>query len=149
MKNLIIGFSILFGVFITNNSSAQHADDSLIRRLENAEREAVLKGDTVVLWELMSSRIVVQNPENAIIGIRQIMDRVKAGKINYATFERDIENIAFIDNISVVMGTETLIPQGASQNAGKTIKRRFTNVWQKENDVWKLTARQSTVVSVK
>ena len=47
------------------------------------------------------------------------------------------------------MGLETLTPQGDTQNAGKTVTRRFTNIWTKESDEWKLTARQATVVLVK
>ena len=101
-----------------------------------------------MLAKLMSSKIVVQNPENAIVNFRQIIDRIKAGKISYSTFERNIEKISFMENISVVMGTETLIPQGVSTNAGKTVKRRFTNIWMKENNSWKLAARQATIVSV-
>jgi hypothetical protein len=96
----------------------------------------------------MSSKIVVQNPENAIVGFRQIISRVKTGKINYASFERSIEKITFIGNTSIVMGKEVLVPQGSSQNAGKTITRRFTNIWMKEKDAWKLVARQATIVSI-
>jgi hypothetical protein len=47
------------------------------------------------------------------------------------------------------MGEETIIPRSTSQNAGKTVKRRFTNVWTKEANDWKLTVRQATIVSVK
>ena len=135
-------------VLISNFSLAQQADEAIIRQLENAEREAILKGDSTVLLQLMSPQIVVQNPENAIVGFIKIMDRVKAGKINYSSFERNIENIAFVNNIAIVMGLEILIPQGTSQNAGKTVKRRFTNIWMKQKDVWKLTARQATIISV-
>jgi len=135
-------------VFFANYSLAQHPDESTIRKLEDQERSAIFRGDTVMLAQLMSRKIIVQNPENAIVNYRQIIDRVKAGKINYSSFERNIENISFIENISVVMGMETLVPQGASQNAGKTIKRRFTNVWMKENNAWKLTARQATIISI-
>ena len=46
------------------------------------------------------------------------------------------------------MGKEVLVPQGSSQNAGKTITRRFTNIWMKEKDAWKLVARQATIVSI-
>ena len=122
-------------VLISNFSLAQQSDKAIIRQLENAEREAILKGDTTVLLQLISSQIVVQNPENAIVGFTKIMDRVKAGKINYYSFERNIEKIAFVDNIAIVMGLEILIPQGTSQNAGKTVKRRFTNIWMKQKDV--------------
>lgn len=148
MKRKLIGFSFLSILFCAITSSAQHAEDSTIRRLENEEREAIFKGDTAMLSRLMSQDIVVQNPENAIVGYRQIIDRIKAGKISYATFERLIERITFRENVAVAMGLETLVPQGATSNAGKTVKRRFTNVWMKENNVWKLAARQATIISI-
>ncbi|HEU0109762.1 MAG TPA: nuclear transport factor 2 family protein [Flavisolibacter sp.] len=148
MKRKLIGFSFLSILFCAITSSAQHAEDSTIRRLENEEREAIFKGDTAMLSRLMSQDIVVQNPENAIVGYRQIIDRIKAGKISYATFERHIERITLRENVAVAMGLETLVPQGATSNAGKTVKRRFTNVWMKENNVWKLAARQATIISI-
>lgn len=141
---LLPAFLFLFSV----NSFAQQQDDDLIRKLEDKEREAILKSDTTLLSELMSKNIVVQNPENAIVGFQQIMNRVRAGKINYASFERRIDNIAFVNSIAVVMGLETLVPQADTQHAGKTVKRRFTNIWTKENGRWKLTARQATIISI-
>ena len=86
MKNTKLLFLILLQIIITANSSAQQHEETAIRRLENAERQAILKGDTTLLLELMSSQIVVQNPENVIVGLRNIMDRIKAGKINYSSF---------------------------------------------------------------
>ena len=139
---------IVLPILMSNISLAQQSDEVVIRQLENAEREAILKGDTTVLSQLMSSQIVVQNPENAIVGFTKIMERVKAGKINYSSFERSIENIAFVDNIAIVMGLEILIPQGGSQHTGKTVKRRFTNIWIKQKEVWKLTATQATIISI-
>ncbi len=148
MKKIKFILLFIFHLLINNFSSAQQSHEAVIRRLENAEREAILKGDTTMLYQLMSSKIVVQNPENAIVGFRQIISRVKNGKINYASFERSIEKITFIGNTSIVMGKEVLVPQGSSQNAGKTITRRFTNIWMKEKDAWKLVARQATIVSI-
>lgn len=148
MKKIKFILLFIFHLLINNFSSAQQSHEAVIRRLENAEREAILKGDTTMLYQLMSSKIVVQNPENAIVGFRQIISRVKTGKINYASFERSIEKITFIGNTSIVMGKEVLVPQGSSKNAGKTITRRFTNIWMKEKDAWKLVARQATIVSI-
>jgi ketosteroid isomerase-like protein len=148
MKNVMHLALISLCVLITLISSAQQTDEATIRKLENAEREAILKRDTTMLSELMSTQIVVQNPENTIVGFKKIMSRIKDGKINYSSFERRIDNIAFVGNIAIVMGLETLIPQGDIQNAEKTVKRRFTNIWMKEKDIWKLTARQATIISV-
>lgn len=139
---------LTFYVSISNFSLAQQSAETVIRRLENEEREAILKRDTTKLYQLMSLDIVVQNPENVIVGFRQIIDRVKTGKINYASFERLIEKITFFKNTAIVMGKEVLIPQGSTQNAGKTVTRRFTNIWIKKKSVWKLAARQATIVSL-
>ena len=133
-------------VLLSIHSFSQQQDDVLIRKLEDAERQAILKSDTVQLSKLMSRKIVVQNPENAIVGFKQIMDRIKTGKINYSIFERRIDTISFINGIAIVMGEETVMPKSDTQ-PGKIVKRRFTNIWTKENGNWQLTARQATIVS--
>ena len=127
---------------------SQQEDETLIRKLDDMERVAIWKGDTTGLSILMSKKIVVQNPENAIVGFQQILNRVKTGKINYSSFERKIDHLSFVNNIAIVMGLETLVPQGDTQNAGKTVNRRFTNIWTKEAGEWKLTARQATIISI-
>jgi ketosteroid isomerase-like protein len=126
----------------------EESDDSLIRKLEERERQAILKSDTVELSILMSKQIVVLNPENIIVGFQQILNRIRNGKISYSSFERNIEKISFVNGIAVAMGLETLVPQGDTRDAGKTVKRRFTNIWTKEKESWKLTARQATIVSI-
>jgi len=148
MKIITLSLVTVFNLLLSSRSFSQQSDENLIRALENKERDAILKSDTAQLSSLMSAKIVVQNPENAIVGFRQIMDRIKSGKINYSSFERKIENIAFLNGIAVIMGVEVLIPQGDTQNTGKTVKRRFTNILTKENGDWKLTARQATIVSI-
>ena len=148
MNNAILFLILAFYLFAPVNTFAQQSDEAIIKSLEEKEREAILKSDTMQLSNLMSKQIVVQNPENAIVGFRQIMDRIKNGKINYSTFERRIDNIALVNSIAIVMGLETLITQGNTKDAGKTVKRRFTNVWTKEKDGWKLTARQATIISI-
>jgi hypothetical protein len=132
----------------TAQEQAQDPDEGVIRKLEKMERQAILKSDTVQLSILMSKQIVVQNPENTIVGFQQILNRIRNGKISYSSFERNIEKISFVNGIAVVMGLETLVPQGDTRDAGKTVKRRFTNIWTKEKESWKLTARQATIVSI-
>jgi ketosteroid isomerase-like protein len=47
------------------------------------------------------------------------------------------------------MGEEVVEPRDTAANAGKTVRRRFTDVWRKEPDGrWRLTVRQATVTSV-
>jgi len=41
------------------------------------------------------------------------------------------------------MGNETVAPSGNNPNAGKTLKRRYTHIWSKENDNWILIVPSS------
>lgn len=147
MKNAIAAACII--IFITaGHPAGAQSEEAVIRNIENSEREAILKGDTMTLLKLLSPHVVVQNPENAIIGYNQITGRIRSGKIDYKSLDRQIEKITFVENIAVVMGKEIVTPKGATPNAGKTVTRRFTNVWMKTAEGWRLTARQATIIDV-
>jgi hypothetical protein len=145
LKNLSLLF--LFAL-ITNISFAQDPREPEIRRLETIEREAVLKGDTVVLYKLWSPQMVVNAPANRVGSVEVTKMHTRSGKLNYATFDRNIEKITFNDNLAIVMGEEKLKPQGLSDNAGKLITRRFTNIWKFEKNEWSIIARQATIIKV-
>ena len=129
----------------------QDAEDkeALIRRLEEREREAFLKNDTTtLLTQLWSPDMVINAPSNTISTLDNLKKRIAAGKQNYARFDRKIDKITFNDNLAIVMGEEQLEPQGASDNAGKKLTRRFTNIWKYANGNWRVIARQSTIIKI-
>ena len=49
----------------------------------------------------------------------------------------------------IVMGHETVVPKGNSPDAGKTIHRRYTNIWMKRDGRWRLVARHASVICPK
>lgn len=73
---------------------------------------------------------------------------IRTGEVNMESFERITEQVTFIENIAVAMGNLTLNPTGEMPNAGKTVKRRYTNIWMKNNNGWQLVARQPTIISI-
>ena len=124
-------------------------EEAVIRNLENLEREAFLKNDTTTLLsQLWSPQMVIHAPDNNIRNLGNLTKRIAAGKQNYARFDRKIENIAFNDNLAIVMGEEKLEPQGMSDNAGKILTRRFTNIWKYSNNNWRMIARQATIIKM-
>ena len=62
--------------------------------------------------------------------------------------ENFIEKISFIENLAVVMGYDLVKAEGAMANAGKDVKRRYTDIWMKHENSWKLVAMQATIVSM-
>jgi len=128
--------------------SAQLNDEAEIRNLEKMEAEAFVKKDTIALYRLLSQELVVNTPLNKVTTFKETMNLFRNGMIDMYSIEKEIEKITFIQNIAVVMGKDTVKPQGKMPNAGKTVTRRYTDVWMKDKTGWKLTVRQATIVSV-
>ena len=147
MHALLTAFVFLF-VLTAKDARSQSSSEAELRSIDNMERQAILKSDTTQLRKLMSPKLLVHNPENNVVTIDEVMSRVISGKIDYESFERTIEAVSLIDNVGIVMGKEVIKPKGRMANAGKTVTRRFTNVWIRQDGVWKLTARQATIISI-
>jgi hypothetical protein len=143
-------FSVtLFIACITNNVSAQDAREDEIRRLENLERESVLKSDSAVLFDkIWSPKMVVNTPANVVGTVEGTKQLLRTGALHYLSFERNIEKITFNEDVAIVMGGEVIKPQGTQPNAGKTVSRRFTHVWKFFNNSWSIIARQATIIKI-
>ena len=139
---------IIFMLLGTTALCAQQNNETEIRNLEKQEGEAFAKKDTTALLKLFSPNLVVNSPVNKVFGFAEVMSMVRNGKIDVGSVEKIIEKISFVENIAIVMGHDIVTPKGAMDNAGKTVTRRYTDIWMKDKDSWRLTARQATVISV-
>jgi ketosteroid isomerase-like protein len=126
----------------------QSASEAEIKRLEQVELEAVHKGDTATLFKLWSPHYVVNNPYNQIVTVKQIIGFIREGKIDYSSVERIVEKVTLTQNVGIAMGKEIVTPEKATENAGKKVTRRYTDVWVKTSSGWRLTARQATNILV-
>jgi ketosteroid isomerase-like protein len=144
MKLIITSLSLL--IFLC--AHAQTDTETEIRKLENEQREAFLKKDTTALYKLLSLDFVVNAPTNKITTLQQLKLLIQSGQVDMEVFERVTEKVSFVENIAIAMGNETLNPTGKMPNAGKTVKRRYTNIWMKNKKSWQLVARQATIISV-
>ena len=145
LKQLIL---IIFAAFTCSVSFAQQNNETDIRKLERTLDSAILNGDTLLLAKLFSPQIVVNSPANTIVKYEGVMGRIRTGQIDYSSYEKVLEHISFVENIVIVMGKEIITPKGVTANAGKTVTRRFTDIWIKDKKSWRLTARQATIILV-
>jgi hypothetical protein len=134
---------------IINSVSAQDAREPEIRRMENLERESVLKTDSTALFDkIWSPKMIVNTPANVVGTVEGTKQLLRSGGLHYLSFERNIEKITFNDDVAIVMGGEIIKPQGTQPNAGKIVSRRFTHVWKFSNNSWSIIARQATIIKV-
>lgn len=148
MKRLILILVVILACII-NIAYAQDPREAEVRRLDKLEVEAVMAGDSAMLFnKLWSSNMVVNTPANVVGTVEGTKALLRSGGLSYASFERNIEKITFNDNLAIVMGAEIIKPRGTQPNAGKTVTRRFTNVWLYKNNSWSVIARQATIIKV-
>lgn len=121
--------------------------EAVIRSLDEEERRAVLDGDTTTLQRLWSGQILVNAPSNRVSSDRSVVfGLMRQGLIEYASFERNVEQLRVDGDFAVVMGAETIRPTGRAPQAGQTVRRRFTHIWRNEAGVWRLIARHANIV---
>jgi hypothetical protein len=149
MKHIIHLLALLVCVGGCLVASAQDPREPEIRRLEKLERESVLKGDSLALFDkIWSAKMIINTPANVVGTVEGTKAYFRSGDLGYLSFERNIEKISFSDNVAIVMGGEVIKPQGKQMNAGKVVTRRFTHVWQYANGNWSIIARQATIIKV-
>jgi ketosteroid isomerase-like protein len=111
--------------------------------------DAFAAQDVARVAELSSKDLIVNSPRNAVFKREQVLELFKAGRMNYESADETIEALAATENQVVLMGEEVIRPQASAPNAGKTVRRRFTDLWRREADgQWRLAARQATITSI-
>jgi ketosteroid isomerase-like protein len=144
MKKISLALSFLF---LCIGSSAQMTDiEAAIRALDQQERKAVLAHDTATLLQLWGTDFTVNSPMNFIAkGGRNTLDR-PVMQIEYSSFERQTELVIVRDAIAISMGGEVVVIKGTEGAVNDPIKRRYTNIWQKQGTGWKLIARHANII---
>lgn len=130
------------GLVFAQSARQKAVIEQAIRKLDLAHADAILHGDLVALDKLWTKDFKVNNPFNEI----DKADRIRTGAVTYSSFVREPEVVLVHGNTVIVMGRETAVPKGNSPDAGKTIKRRYTNVWMMRKAKWRLVARQASVI---
>jgi ketosteroid isomerase-like protein len=116
-----------------------------VKKLDLEHADAVLRGDQEAMNKYWTEDFIVTNPFNEI----DQADRIKKGIVTYSSLVRESEVIKVHGNTVIVMGKETVVPKGNSPDAGKTINRRYTNIWMLRDGKWQLIARHANVICPK
>jgi ketosteroid isomerase-like protein len=133
------------GLVSAQGAQQKAAIEQEIRRLDLAHADAILRGDLAALDKLWTEDFKVNNPFNEV----DKADRIRTGAVTYSSFLREPESVLVHGDTVIVMGRETVVPKGDSPDAGKTINRRYTNIWMNRSGRWRLVARHASVICPK
>lgn len=146
MENLFLLLTLIF-IFPFNIVQAQTDSEKIlieneVRKLDSLHAAAVLSGDLNEMDKYWTEDFMVTNPFNEI----DRANRIRSGAVTYSSFQRICEAVKIHENTAILMGKEIVVPKGKSPDAGKTINRRYTNIWMKLNGQWRLVARHASVI---
>jgi ketosteroid isomerase-like protein len=117
-----------------------------VRAAEQRHLNAFRANDAAAIEALFSDDFLVNSPRYEVIDKGQLMNLVRSGVINTASFTQSIENIRRYGDIAVVMGADTAVFSPPAPNAGRKIARRFTDIWRFQNGQWRFVARHANPV---
>jgi ketosteroid isomerase-like protein len=128
------------------------ADDPRIRAVLEASKrrdEAMRARDIAMVERFMAPDLVVHAPINRVVDRANVLARLAREEIAYDGEGRStVEFVGVRGDLVVVMGEGVLNPIANSPNAGRTIRRRWTDIWRNYEGEWKMIVRQATVISV-
>ena len=139
---------LLIGLDGRGPAQGQSSAEAKVRSLDDEERIAALRRDTTALERLWSDRFVVNGPNNKVVADKRALLNALVPRSSY---ERQIEFIRVEGDVAFVMGLETLVAVTDAPSvglvAGQLTRRRFTHVWKREGDTWRLYARHANVIA--
>jgi ketosteroid isomerase-like protein len=117
-----------------------------VRAAEQKHRAAFLAQDVAALQAMFSDDFVVNSPLNAVVDKARLLDMVRKGVLAISSFEQNIEQVRRYGDVVVVMGADSVVYAAPSPNAGRTDRRRFTDLWRSEGGRWRFVARQASII---
>lgn len=127
-------------------SAAKEARIAAVLEAVNRIDAALVNDDQRTFTALLDDDLAVNNPQNSVSVRGATANRGSAGLISYSRYDRKIEYAGLRGELVVIMGEETVVPKGNAPQAGRLVRRRFTDLWRPTAQGWKLTVRQATII---
>jgi ketosteroid isomerase-like protein len=118
-------------------------------------RVAACNADARAFEELLSRDLVVSDPSNTIRHKDDLIALFSKGEVAYTSIEVTVDYASELGDLVVIMGTESSTQTSVPVDSGlgeiaiqKTLHRRFTNIFRREENAWRLLVKQSTIFSI-
>jgi hypothetical protein len=155
----ILVAALLVAVPLAQSDELVNVDSPAVKSalaVQDRMLELMQEGDAEAFGELISVRFVASDPSNTIRFRDELIALVASGRLKYESIDTSIDFANEVgDGLVVIIGTETtrqsavpLEGELARKALANTLRRRFTNVYRKEQGGWRLLVKQSTIITV-
>ena len=128
------------------------ADDPAVQAVLAQRRagiEAMIAGTVSAETERYSSTFVANTPNGGVVPGDVLLNLFTSGNLSYAQVEQRIDYAgSHGSDLVVLMGEEIVVPGEGMANAGQRVRRRFTDVFRRENGEWRHDLRHANVIEL-
>jgi hypothetical protein len=125
--------------------------EASLRAADAEQMRIIVEEDAKAQQAFMHPNYMINAPVNAVKRKPELVAMLARGGMASESFERVVEATSLTGNVGVVMGHEVVTPAKDSNlgrlHPGKSLQRRFTNVFLWEGGKWQFLARQATIVA--
>jgi len=120
-----------------------------VLQLRQQETDALLSGTPGAGVDNLSSTFVANTPDRGVVTGEDMKEFFKSGTVKYDDIKLNIEYAgAHGNDVVVIMGVEIVVPGAGLRDAGKHVYRRFTDLYRRENGIWRHDMRHANVIKV-
>ena len=143
MYKIIIAMIILINTIITTNAEAQ-VEITVAEAVESL-KNAMINADKNALENLVAEKLSYGHSGGAIDDKKSFVEKIVSGQSDFVTIDLTEQTISVSDNTAIVRH----ILKAKTNDGGKPgeVNLRVLLIWQKQNGVWKLLARQAVKIA--
>ena len=146
-----IQFSLTAALLMASAPAFAKPNEASLRAADAEQMRIIVEEDAKAQQEFMHPNYMLNGPANAVKRKAELVAMLSRGDIASDKFERQVEGIAITGDVGIVMGSEIVTPDPNSNlgrlHPGKTLHRRYTNVFLWQRGKWRFLARQASIVT--
>lgn len=128
------------------------ADDPAVQAVLEQRRAgiaAMMAGTMSAETERYSTTFVANTPNGGVVTGEAMLRLFGTGGIRYTHVEQRVDYAgSHGPDLVVIMGEEIVVPGEGMANAGQRVRRRFTDVFRRENGEWRHDLRHANVLGI-
>jgi ketosteroid isomerase-like protein len=113
-----------------------------LKSLEDERCRAMTSADLAALDRLLSDKLVWTHSSAHVDSKQGLLAKIESGESQYLSMRREDERYVISDDAAVASGV--VIQAVRLGGVERSLRSRYTNVWFREGDDWRVVAWQST-----
>jgi len=138
---------LLAVMFLALSACATVSPEAQIRDLEQQQAKAAIARDRAALDRIFAPGFRVINPAGAVATKEELFKLLLDGPAPaYTSAVYETQSVEVFHDVVVTTGLETVV-MGQGAQAGQTVQRRITQIWEQSGQDWRLALRHATNVT--